>query len=338
MTIRARKIATLSVAVLVLCAAGGRSVGAQTSHRARKGESGPQSAREKVIIDTDIGDDIDDAFAVALAVSSPKLQVLGVTTAWGDTNLRARLARRFLIQIGHGEIPVAAGVKTHDNMTFTQARWAEAWPAPSGGFPNAIDFMRDVIRKNPGEITLIAIAPYSNVAALLEQDPTEFHELKRIVLMGGSIHRGYGDLGYLPSHGPDAEYNVAQDIPASQALFDAGVPIAMMPLDSTQLKLDEVLRATLFSQDTPVTDALNSLYAEWSYSTGNPTPTLFDAMAVAATIEPSLCPTRPMRIVVDKKGYTRVVAGPPNADVCLCSDSDRFFHFYIPAILKGASH
>lgn len=337
MGVRARKIATLSLAVLVLCAADGRAARAQTSHPAKKVESDQQAAREKVIIDTDIGDDIDDAFALALAVSSPKLQVVGVTTAWGDTQLRARLARRFLIQIGHGQIPVAVGAQTHDKMTFTQARWAEAWPTPAGGFPNAVDFMRDLIRKNPGEITLISIAPYTNVAALLEQDPTEFHELKRIVLMGGSIHRGYGDLGYLASHGPDAEYNVAQDIPAAQAVFDAGVPIVMMPLDSTQLKLDEVLRATLFSQDTPTTDALNALYAEWSFSTDNPTPTLFDAMAVAATIEPSLCPTRPMRIVVDRRGYTRAVAGPPNVEVCLSSDSDRFFHFYIPTVLEGAS-
>jgi purine nucleosidase len=333
MGLRARKITTLGLAALVLCAGAG-SLFAQVHHPVRS----PQIDREKVIIDTDIGDDIDDAFALALAVSSPKLEVLGVTTAWGDTGLRARLARRFLIQIGHGDIPVAMGVKTHDTTTFTQERWAEAWPAPTGGFPNAVDFMRDLIRRNPGEITLISIAPYSNVAALLQQDPTEFHELKRIVLMGGSIHRGYGDLGYLPSHGPDAEYNVASDIPAAQALFDSGVPIAMMPLDSTQLKLDEVLRATLFSQDTPVTDALNALYAEWSYATQNPTPTLFDAMAVAAVIEPSLCPTRPMRIVVDNRGYTRIAAGPPNVDVCLSSDSDRFFHFYIPAILKGASH
>lgn len=338
MAVWARKVTIVSLVVLVLCGTGTRTLHAQASHPAHDREKAPQSAREKVIIDTDIGDDIDDAFALALAVSSPKLQVLGVTTAWGDTAMRARLARRFLIQIGHGDIPVAMGVKTHETTTFTQETWAEAWPAPSGGFPNAIDFMRDIIRRNPGEITLIAIAPYSNVAALLQRDPTEFHELKRIVLMGGSIRRGYGDLGYLPSHGPDAEYNVASDLPASQALFDAGVPIAMMPLDSTQLKLDEVLRSTLFSRDTPVTDALQSLYAEWSYTTQNPTPTLFDAMAVAAMIEPSLCPTHPMRIVVDNKGYTRVTAGTPNVDACLRSDSDRFFHFYIPAILTAPSH
>lgn len=330
------RLGTPVLALLLVFGTCARAFSAQHAHTAPAAAAAQQ--RQKVILDSDIGDDIDDAFALALAVSSPKLDVLGVTTAWGDTGLRARLTQRFLVQTGHGQIPVAAGVPTHDFNTFSQRRWAEAWPAPAGGYPNAIDFMRDLIRRNPGQITLIAIAPYSNVAALLQQDPTEFHELKRVVLMGGSIHRGYGDLGYLPSHGPSAEYNVAMDIPASRALFASGVEIDMMPLDATQLKLDEVLRSILFSRDTPITTALESLYSEWSYTNQNPTPTLYDAMAVAFAIRPSLCPTRPMHIVIDDKGYTRVTPGAPNANVCLSSDSDQFFHFYIPAILRDARH
>jgi purine nucleosidase len=291
---------------------------------------------QKVIFDTDIGDDIDDAFALALAVSSPKLQILGVTTAWGDTDLRARLTARFLQQTGHSNIPVFAGPATHANSTFTQARWAEAWPRPAAGWPNAIDFMVDTIRRNPGEITLISVSPFSNVGALIDRDPAAFRQLKRVVIMGGSIRRGYGDLGYLPDHGPQPEYNILMDAPSAKKLFASGVPLYVMPLDSTQLKLDEVLRATLFSQGTRVTDALVSLYEQWTSSTQNPTPTLFDAMAVAAAIEPSLCPTTPMRVEVDDKGDTRVVDGQPNANVCLASDSDRFFHFYIPAVLGTA--
>ncbi|MGB9145553.1 MAG: nucleoside hydrolase [Acidobacteriaceae bacterium] len=323
-----RKIAIV-LAALLLCAPSLPRLHAQEAAAA----AGP---KEKVIIDSDIGDDIDDAFALALAVSSPRLQVLGVTTAWGDTDLRARLATRFLVQTGHGDIPVAAGPRTHSTNTFTQERWAEAWPRPAQGYPSAIDFIRDQVRRYPGQITLIAIAPFSNLGALIHADPAAFHQLRRVVLMGGSIRRGYGDLGYLPSHGPSAEYNVAMDVPASQALFTSGVPIFMMPLDSTQLKLDEVLRATLFSQDTRVTDALDSLYQEWTYSTNNPTPTLYDAMAVASVIDPDLCPTHPMHIVVDDKGFTRVAAGAPNANVCLSSDSDRFFHFYMHTVLEAS--
>jgi inosine-uridine nucleoside N-ribohydrolase len=291
--------------------------------------------QQKVILDTDIGDDIDDAFALALAVSSPKLQVIGVTTAWGDTELRARLTERFLKVTGHGDIPVAAGPKTHASSTFSQARWAQLDPAPAQGFPDAIDFTLNAIRHYPGQITLIAISPFSNIGALIDRDPVTFRKLRQIVLMGGSIHRAYGDLGYFPDRGPEPEYNIMMDIPSSRKLFASGVPIEMMPLDSTQLKLDETMRDTVFSQATPMTDALLSLYEEWRASTGNATPTLFDAMAVAAAIDSDLCPTRPMSIEIDDKGFTRPVAGEPNADVCLQSDSDQFFHFYIPAILSG---
>lgn len=289
---------------------------------------------EKVILDTDIGDDIDDAFALALALSSPRVQLLGVTTAWGDTDLRARLAARFLSRTGHSRIPVAAGPKTHAVYPFTQLRWAEAWPEPKPGWPDAVDFMLDAIRRNPGQITLISIAPFSNIGALIDRDPAAFRQLKRVVIMGGSIHRGYGDLGYLPDHGPDPEYNVLMDIPAAKRLFAAGVPLYMMPLDSTQLKFQEVLRSTLFSQGTATTNALSELYEQWTASTQNPTPTLFDAMAVAYSLRPDLCPTEPMHIVVDDKGYTRAEPGEPNAQVCLNSDSDKFFHFYIPAVLR----
>jgi inosine-uridine nucleoside N-ribohydrolase len=292
--------------------------------------------RQKVIFDTDIGDDVDDVFALALAVSSPKLEVLGVTTAWGDTDLRARLVTRFLRTTGHGDIPIAAGPKTHASSTFSQARWAQVEPEPANGFPDATAFTLDAIRRYPGQITLIAVSPFSNVGALIDRDPETFRKLKQIVLMGGSVHRRYGDLGYFPDRGPEPEYNIDQDIASSRKLFASGVPIEMMPLDSTQLKFDEVKRDLVFSQGTPMTDALLSLYEEWRASTGSPTPTLFDAMAVAAAIDPSLCPTKPMHIEIDEKGLTQPAPGEPNADVCLNSDSDQFFHFYIPAILNSA--
>lgn len=291
------------------------------------------AAPEKVIIDTDIGDDIDDAFALALALSSDHIQILGVTTAWGDTDLRARLVERFLKQTGHEDIPVAAGPTTAPATPFTQAAWAEAFPEPPKGWPNAIDFMLEEIRRNPGEITLISLAPLSNVGALIERDPATFRKLKRVVMMGGSIRQGYGDLGYLPDHGPDAEYNIKMDIPAAKELFVSGVPIEMMPLDSTQLKLDEILRATLFGQHTPSTDALSELYQQWASFPHNLTPTLFDAMPVAVVIDPGLCPVTPVHIRIDDAGFTRLEPGAPNANVCLHSDSDQFFHFYIPQVL-----
>jgi len=87
----------------------------------------------------------------------------------------------------------------------------------------------------------------------------------------------------------------------------------MMPLDATQLKLDEVKRAVLFQAGTPLTDALTLLYHQW----GQETPTLFDVMAVAYILNPGLCPVTPMHISVDDQGFTRAGSGNPNAQVCL---------------------
>ena len=78
------------------------------------------NAPEKIIIDTDIGDDIDDAFALAIAVKSPELQVLGVTTTFGDTEMRAKIADRFLGEVGRADVPVLAGKATASKGPMSQ--------------------------------------------------------------------------------------------------------------------------------------------------------------------------------------------------------------------------
>ncbi|MGA2538958.1 MAG: nucleoside hydrolase, partial [Terracidiphilus sp.] len=144
---------------------------------------------ELAILDTDIGDDIDDAFALALALRSPELKILGITTAFGDTELRARLVDRYLRDIGRSDIPVAAGVPTPHNNVFTQAAYAERSPPSKHG--NGVEFLLSQIRAHPGQIALIAIGPLNNVQAAIQQDPATFAKLKRVVMMGGSVYRGY---------------------------------------------------------------------------------------------------------------------------------------------------
>jgi inosine-uridine nucleoside N-ribohydrolase len=286
------------------------------------------SKSEKVIIDTDIGDDIDDAFALALALRSPELEILGVTTGFGDTATRAKLADRFLGEAGRPDIPVAAGVPTQTKNPLSQRRYADGGHFGKTSHPAAVDFLLDQIRSYPGQITLIAIGPLVNVGSAIDKDAATFRKLKRVVIMGGCIKRGYGDLGYTPPRRPQPEWNILNDIPSAQKLFASGVPVAVMPLDSTQLKLDEVKRAFLFSQGTPITDALTVLYHQW----GQETPTLFDPMAVAYAVNPKLCPVQAMRIRVDEKGMTLPEAGTPNAEVCLDSNPEEFFRFYLPRV------
>ena len=298
-----------------------------------RAQSGQQSVRasspEKIIIDTDIGDDVDDAFAVALALHSPELHILGISTTFGDTETRAKLLDRLLGEAGREDILVAAGAPSPPKGTFTQRRYADAGKYARASHPSAVDFILEQIRRYPGQITLVAIGPLMNVGALIDKDPETFRKLRRVVMMGGSIERRYGDLGYAPSRGPEPEWNIVNDIPSAQKLFASGVPIYLMPLDSTQMKLDEVKRAILFQAGTPLTDALTVLYHEW----GQETPTLFDVMTMVYLLNPEICPVKSMHIRVDDKGFTRVESGSPNAQVCLNSDSDAFFRFYMRRML-----
>jgi len=289
-----------------------------------------QASAEKVIIDTDIGDDVDDAFALALAVKSPELQVLGVTTTFGDTEARARIVDRFLGGVGRAEIPVLAGKATATKNPMSQRRYGDGGHFAKALHGDAVDFLLEQIRKYPGEITLIAIGPLMNVGAAIDKDAATFRKLKRVVMMGGSIRRGYGDLGYTAPVAAMPEWNILNDVASAQKLFAAGVPLFVMPLDSTQLKMDEVKRAFLFSQGTAVTDQLTVLYHLW----GQETPTLFDPMTVVFVLRPELCPVTGMHIRVDEKGFTREEPGAVNAQVCLDSNAEDFFRFYLKRVAE----
>jgi purine nucleosidase len=294
---------------------------------------------ERIIIDTDIGDAIDDAFAIALALRSPELDILGISTDYGDTVGRAKILDRMLGEAGRQNIPVAVGVTYPTDDSFVsgysldQRRYGEGGHFSRTSHPRAVEFILDQIQRFPGEITLIIIGPMPNIGALIDRSPETFRKLKRVVMMGGSIEPMKPDYGNAPSVKPIREWNVMLDIGASQKLFLSGVPLYVMPLDSTNhLKLDEVKRTVLFANGTPLTDALTLLYHQWN-AAGGVTPVLYDAMAIAYVLDPQLCPVQPMHIRVDDKGFTRVENGTPNAEVCLHSDADAFLRFYMQRLL-----
>jgi purine nucleosidase len=310
---------------LVLVLAIGR-VGSPANVKAQQA-----TAPQLVIIDTDIGDDIDDAFALALALSSSELKIVGVTTTFGDTELRARLLDRYLRAVGRTDIPVAAGPPSKTDNLLTQRAYALQSPAVK--HPDGSAFLLEQIGRHPGQITLIGIGPLVTVQAAIERDPATFRKLKRVVLMGGSIERGYdGKNG--EHRPPDAEWNINRDPAGAKALLAAGVPVFMMPLDSTQIHLEEPMRERIFAHGSPLTDQLTLLYHQWMSGTENhsPAPTLFDPVAVAYTFRPDLCPAKPMRIEVDDRGFTRVASGRPNVEVCLESDQEGFLSLLLGRI------
>jgi purine nucleosidase len=296
------------------------------SARAQQSSGAPQAgaAPQLVIIDTDIGDDIDDAFALALALRSPELRILGVSTTFGDTEMRARLLDRYLAAVGRGDLPVAAGPATKNDNVFTQAAYARQ--SAEKKHADGADFILKQIRQHPGEITLIAIGPLFTVQAAIERDPATFRKLKRVVLMGGSVYRGYGDDSTGKHKPPEPEWNIDRDPAGARALLAAGVPVFMMPLDSTQIHLEAKEREKIFSHGSPLTDQVTLLYHQWMAGSEwhTATPTLFDPVAVTYSFRPELCPAKPMHIDVDDKGQTRPGEGAPNAQVCLESNEKGF--------------
>jgi purine nucleosidase len=297
---------------------------------------GPAQAQaaEKIIIDTDIGDDIDDAFALGLALSSPEFEILGVSASFGDTPTRAKMLDRMLGELGRSDIPVVMGAPANVNLNaFTQRRYAEGGKFARATHPASVDFILDQARKYPGEITLVAIGPLPNIGAMIDKDPTAFRKLKRVVIMGGSVRTltdPYGVAAPIASH---PEWNIKNDITSAQKLFNSGVPLQVLPLDSTaNLKMHEVARTALFAHGSMLTNILAGLYYEWSAYTRSPTPILYDPMTLASLLEPSLCPLTPMHITVDEAGNTKETPGAPNAQVCLHSDADAFLRFYVKRI------
>jgi inosine-uridine nucleoside N-ribohydrolase len=238
--------------------------------------------------------------------------------------MRARLVDRYLKAVGRSDVPVFAGPATKTENVMTQAAYAKRDQRTK--FEDGAEFILKTAQEHPGHVTLIGIGPLFTVEAAIKRDPTGFKKLKRVVIMGGSVYRGYGVDAQGKPKAAEPEWNILNDPAGLKALLGSGVPVAMMPLDSTQVPLDTAGREKIFAHGSALTDQLTLLYHEWIGGTPNhsPTPTLFDPVAVTYTFRPELCPAKAMHIDVDPKGMTIPGQGTANAEVCLESDEKGF--------------
>jgi inosine-uridine nucleoside N-ribohydrolase len=286
-----------------------------------------ESARAPVILDTDIGTDIDDAYALAALMQRPDLELLGVTTVSGDAVARARLAAKFLSRAGGPwtRVPVYAGTSTAAQY-MKQADWAAGFRSPSLHESGAVEFLKRQVEARPGQVTLIAVGELTNIAALLQSDPAIPKKIKAICLMGGSVKRGYA-----AGSKPEAEWNIKSNAKAAQVVFRAGVPLRVAPLDSTaDLVVSPEMRAELFAQGSAITDALAALNSIWRHTNTwkAENPTLFDVLAVALANSQQYTLT-PLHIEVTDQGMTMVGDGTPNAEVALQVDATAFLKAFV---------
>ena len=293
----------------------------------------PSPDKIPIILDTDIGTDIDDAFALALALASPEIDLQGVTTVGSDAETRAWMVCRLLTAVGRREVPVAWGRDPQAKSPIEGQYQYRHHPAPIFNRTSkpvkesAVEFLYARLKAQPGKLTLVPIGPLTNIARLLTEHPDSKPLIKRIVLMGGSVN-----VGYDGKKGPAVEWNIKCDIPAAQAVFGSGIPLVVAPLDATgTVYLDEPLRRQLFAACTPLTFQVQSLYQLWD----KPTPTLFDPVAVALVFNERFCRMEPLHLWVDDKGFTRNGKGEPNARVATAIKSDEFLKWYVERVAAG---
>ncbi len=286
-----------------------------------------------ILLDTDIGSDIDDAFALALILASPELDLQGVTTCASSAEDRAWMVCRFLTAVGRKDVPVAWGRDPQPESAIADQIQYRRHPAvifnrtSKPVQESAVDFLYAKLKAQQGKLTIVAIGPLTNIARLLTDHPDCKPWIKRIVIMGGSIKAGYEGKA-----GPEAEWNIKTDVAAARTVFTAGVPLTVAPLDATAaLQLEEVQRKQLFAACTPLTMQVQALYQLWD----KPTPTLFDPVAVTLAFDDQFFTLEDLRLEVDDKGFTRVVKGAANARVATAVKKDAFLKWYVERVAAG---
>jgi inosine-uridine nucleoside N-ribohydrolase len=293
-----------------------------------------------ILLDCDPGHD--DAIALLLALASPELDLLGVTTVAGNQTLEKTTANalRVLEVVGRGDVPVAAGADRPLARELFIAAYVHgetgmdgpALPEPRGApvEEHAVDFLAERILGSDRPVTLVPVGPLTNVALLLARYPEAAENLERIVLMGGAIAEG--------NVTPAAEFNIYVDPEAAWRVFRSGLPVTMIGLDVTHRALMLDSHAERLRGAGPVGRFVAELYdffvAYHLRTYGVEGAPIHDAVAVAQVLRPGIVETLPRHVEVDCesqlcRGRTVVdlwhrTGKEPNADVGVGIDAEGF--------------
>ncbi|MBD3647299.1 MAG: nucleoside hydrolase [Pseudomonadales bacterium] len=264
----------------------------------------------QIIIDTDIGTDIDDTWALAMALGCHELDIRLITTCTGDTRFRAALVCKFLETVGRSDIDVGIG-RSSATGPSQQTGWLDGYDIadyPGSVHEDAVEAMISVIRESADPVTLVAIGPLPNVSALIQRAPDLIDKI-RFVGMHGSIYRGY-----LGAPEPHAEYNVKQHLEDAKTVFGSAVDMTITPLDTcgtVRLRGDRYARLRESSnRAVPVT--LEN-YRSWLKEidkdvdiADDRSSTLYDTVAIYLAFAEDLLEIDELPLIVDDDGMTVV--------------------------------
>jgi purine nucleosidase len=274
-----------------------------------------QPRPHKIIFDTDFGMvPQDDAFALMLALHSPELEILGVATVAGNFSVEQATADalRLLEIAGRADIPVYRGANMpllHEKSEYATKRhgewWSDAPPTPPpGGFAkrtaearSAAQFIVDTVNAQPGEITIMAIGPLTNVAMALRQEPGLAAKVKQVYIMGGAVAALPDGAGNIT---PNAEFNFWVDPEAAKIVLRSGIKVALSPLNvSRKTSLDRAWYEKLVAADTPLTRLIRERLGPVFDKEPGRTMLMFDQVTVASLVDPSLVKTSELYVDVD---------------------------------------
>jgi purine nucleosidase len=261
-----------------------------------------------VILDTDIGTDVDDVVALGVLLRAPTIDLEAVTTVYVDSALRARMVRAVLQAAGRADIQVGRGIDRpllgRDPIYwvgFEGEGLLDTKKPDTTPWPHAVDMIVERVLARPGQITILAIGPLTNIAMALLREPRVASGVRRIVIMGGIVQRRLDQLGM-----PYAEHNVRCDPEAAQIVLTSGVPITLVPLDvTTQVRVRRADLRRLHERGglaALVADQLDRYMTHMGRDWTHP----HDPLAAAAVIRPDFLRTQPMRVQVETAGaHTR---------------------------------
>jgi len=308
-----------------------------------------------IIIDTDPGQD--DAVAILLALASPEIDVLGITAVAGNvplalTEVNARkiceLAGKTSTKVFAGAVrPLLCPLVTAEHVHGRTGLDGPVLPDPSMPLQkqHAVDFIVETLMaRDAGTITLCVLGPMTNIALALIREPRIASRIKRIVAMGGGFFEGGNST-------PAAEFNIYVDPHAARVMFEANIPITLIPLDCTHQALTSAVRIEKFRQmnnrSGPATAALLDFFErfdEQKYGTdGGP---LHDPCVIAWLLKPELFISRDVNVAIECESeltmgmtvvdWWNVTDRKPNATVCRGINAQGFFDLLTDRIAKLA--
>ena len=283
------------------------STGRLLQAEANKTVSAP---RIPVILDSDIGDDIDDTWALLMLLRMPQFDVKLVVSDFGNAIYRCRLFAKLLALTGRTDIPIGVGLGREDKPG-AQSGWIDTYRLddyPGAVYQDGVQTLIDTIKQSPQPVTLICIGPVPNIAAALRRDPS-IVENARFLGMHGSLNVGYGGAAE-----PSAEWNVKSDTRALQQVFAAPWDCTIMPLDVCGLvEMTGENYQRIYRSDDPWLKALVENYKIWfphapfikpGTDPAKMSTTLFDTVAVYAAQSRDLLMMEDLPVRVTDDGYT----------------------------------